>query len=349
MSEALSASRMTCLLTCPRQYFYKYELGIERLEKPKALVFGAVWAKFKELYRLNVPLDDAMHQAIASQKDTTNLDTPVFVAMATAYDTCYGNRGVYSHIYPEVEFDRPMTELPGDFRAFGRLDAICVTKAGEHVINEDKTTSVDISPSAPYWDGTLFNVQVLYYVAEVRRLGWNVRRVVYEVSRKPKTERKTIPELDDNGLKIVICDATHERAMNKNGTPRQIAGDGFTFQGRMETDGEYATRLKGDILSDPVKWFAQRDIWVKDAALAEFEGHKAACVRLILSSREAATGMPDPALAWPRNVDSQRCRNKCEYCGFCLQGWSTRPEELPEGYAFTKRNHGTEPEGVRPN
>ena len=341
MSETLSPSRMNCLLECPRKHYYKYELGIEKVEKSKALSLGSAWADFKERFRRGAPVELAVAQVVEVQKDIANLNIPQFVAMATAYGECYGDRDVYRHIYPEVEFKRHMDELPGDFIAIGRLDAICVTHGGEHVINEDKSTSQDISQGAPYWDRLFFNVQALQYVCEVRLLGWDVHRVVYEAARKPKTERKTIPTLDENGQKIVICDETGERAYNKDGKPRQAAGEGFTIQGRMETDDEYAGRMKADIVAAPEKWFAQQDIWVTDDSLDEFACHRLACVRTILANREAGAALADPAKAWPRNVDSMRCR-MCDYCGFCLQGGRPDPDALPEG--FISRRHGTQEE-----
>lgn len=342
MSETLSPSRMNCLLECPRKHYYKYELGIERLEKSKALSFGSAWADFKQRYREGVPAEEAIAKTIEAQQDTTNLSIPMFVAMAAAYNECYGEVQPYSKIYPEVEFDRKMDEVPGDFRAFGRLDAICVTKGGEHVINEDKTTSQDITPGAQYWDRVLFNVQILQYIYETRLLGWDVNRVVYEVSRKPKTERKIVPSLDEKGMKIVTVDATGERAMNKNGTPRQTAGEGFTMQGRLETDEEYANRMKADILADPTRYFAQQDVYVTDDSLVEFAAHRVSCARSILMYREAANGLEKPAQAWPRNVDTGKCRNLCEFCGFCLQGWSVEDGMLPEGYIL--KRHGQTPQ-----
>ena len=107
----------------------------------------------------------------------------------------------------------------------------------------------------------------------------------------------------------------------------------------METDDEYAGRMKADILEDPTRWFAQQDIWVTDDALEELAAHRFGCVRTLLSNREASKDMKDPAMAWPRNVDSMKCR-MCDYCGFCLQGWRPDPEALPEG--FVSRKHGTE-------
>lgn len=337
MSEGLSPSRMNCLLECPRKHYYKYELGIEKLEKSQALSIGSAWADFKQRWREGVPADEAIEKTVADQKDTTNLNIPMFVAMAAAYNECYGDRDLYSHIYPEVEFKRELDELPGNFIAIGRLDAICVAKSGEHVINEDKTTSQDITPGASYWDRTFFNVQILDYIYEVRLKGWDVRRVVYEVARKPKTERKIVPELDENGLKIVIEDATGQRALTKTGAPRQAAGEGFTVKGRMETDEEYAARMKADILADPVRWFAQQDVFVTDDMLLEFAGHRLCCARTIMANRAASKDLAKPAMAWPRNVDSMRCKY-CDYCGFCLHGWSADEELLPEGYV--RKEHG---------
>ena len=70
-------------------------------------------------------------------------------------------------------------------------------------------------------------------------------------------------------------------------------------------------------------------------------GHRLACVRTILANREAGAALADPAKAWPRNVDSMRCR-MCDYCGFCLQGGRPDPDALPEG--FISRRHGTQEE-----
>lgn len=337
MSETLSPSRMNCLLECPRKHYYKYELGIEKLEKSAALSIGSAWADFKQRWREGVPADEAIEQTVAAQQDTTNLNIPMFVAMSAAYAQCFGDKEIYSEIFPEVDFHRKMDEVPGDFIAHGRLDAICVTKKKEPVVNEDKTTSQDIMPGASYWDRTLFNVQILQYTYEVRLLGWDVRRTIYEVARKPKTERKIVPELDENGMKIVIEEATGERAMNKNGTPRQAAGEGYAVKGRMETDEEYANRMKADILADPVRWFARKDVFVTDDMLEDFAAHRVACARTIVANREAASQLVKPALAWPRNVDSMKCKY-CDFCGFCLQGWSVEDGMLPEGYIIKK--HG---------
>lgn len=341
MSETLSPSRMNCLLECPRKHYYKYELGIEKLEKSQALSFGSAWADFKQRWREGVAAEEAIAATVADQQDTTNLNIPMFVAMAAAYDQCYGERQPYAQIFPEVAFDRHMDELPGDFRAYGRLDAICVAKNGEHVINEDKTTSQDITPGASYWDRTLFNVQLLQYIYETRLIGWKVSRVVYEVSRKPKTERKIVPELDENGLKIVIDDATGERALTKSGAPRQAAGEGFTIKGRLETDEEYANRMKADILADPTRWFAQQDVFVTDDQLEDFAAHREACARTIISNRQTASELVKPAQAWPRNVDSMRCKY-CDFCGFCLHGWSVEDGMLPEGYILKRHGQNVE-------
>lgn len=341
MSEALSPSRMNCLLECPRKHYFRYELGIEKAEKAVALVFGAAWADFKQCYRQGMNADDAFEITINNAKDKTYLNTPLLVGMISAYYEVYGREKNYAKLLPEVGFDRRMDELSGAeglFNAYGRLDALGTTEKGEHVIYEDKTSSEDIDPESNYWLRVRFNVQLLQYVFEVRMAGWNPKHVIYEVARKPKCERKIIPDLDADGLKVYLDDTTGERVLNKNGTPRQTKSDGTTLKGRQETDTELAERVKQEILTYPSRYFQRRFIPILDSDLNEFAAHRWTCANMIVAYRRLAevAGEGQAIMAWPRNVDSRKCMY-CEYVGPCLQGWSVNPENLPEGYVLKKK------------
>ena len=337
MRETLSASRMNCLLECQRKHYYRYELGVEKAQKSDALLFGAAWADFKQNFRKGMDPESAFGAAIDNQKDKGLLNLPLFVGMAAAYCEIYGAKDDYAALLPEVAYDRPLDEIAGAegmFNAFGRLDAIGCTRRGEHVVFEDKTTSQAIDLDSPYWVRLRFNTQILQYVYEVAQAGWNVWRVVYEVARKPKLEKKIVPELDENGLKVFIDDETGQRVLNKNGSPRQTAGEGTTLRGRQETDEEFAERIKQEILSNPSRYFVRRDVDILSDQLAEFASHRAACANLIAHLREREGERREDA--WPRNVDSMRCA-WCEFGSPCLQGWSMDPANLPEGFAIKRR------------
>lgn len=335
--ETLSPSRMSCLLECPRKHYYRYELGIERASKSDALLFGSAWADFKQNFRKGMDPEAAFMAALDSQKERNLINMPLFAGMALAYCEIYGVKDDYATLLPEVGYDRPLDEIKGAegvFNAFGRLDAIAATRRDEHVIFEDKTTGQDIDIGAPYWLRLRFNPQILEYVYEAAQKGWNVWRVVYEVARKPKLEKKIVPELDANGLKWFSVDATGQRMLNKDGSPRQTASEGTTLRGRMETDEELAERIKQEILGNPSRYFVRRDVDILSDQLTEFVAHRSACARLIVHLR--AQEGEDRESAWPRNIDTMRC-TRCDYGAPCLQGWKMDPANLPEGYEVKRR------------
>jgi hypothetical protein len=150
---------------------------------------------------------------------------------------------VWPHV--EVPFELPLRnpKTGGVSRTFnrgGKIDAI----DGEHRLWEMKTTRDDISSGSDYWLRLQHDPQLSLYWSAAHELGFSTEAAVYDVVGEPQQRPKQIPELDENGLKIVILDATGERVFNKNGTPRQTAGEGLSLVSRPETTNHTAHSRK---------------------------------------------------------------------------------------------------------
>jgi hypothetical protein len=278
--------------------------------------------------------EDAWTAAADPELDAMALAT--LGGMLEAYFEVYRFEEVNrQQVYPEVEF-RHAIQGSRTFDAAGKIDGLCQLEDGRLCLIEHKTTSQNIDPQSDYWQRLRADTQLRQYVLAARALGWHVTTVLYDVVRKPSIAPKEIPDLDEDGMKIVLDNETGERVMLKGGKPRQSAGEGMTLQSRPETPEEFGERLRQDCLSRPDFYFARHEVPVLDDDLEEFADQRVQVARMILDRRRQERANPErPERAWPRYVNGFFCPG-CEYSGFCLQNTVPDLDHPPEGFEVAR-------------
>ena len=360
MNNIITASRLNCAMTCLRKHFWCYEIGLRKEESSLALKVGSAWARAMEARWNEAGYEQALIAAIPEGIDLNEYDCAVVAALLASYYDYYGAIEDCGKLYPEVQFQSNI-EVGGEvFSCQGKIDGLGSMKDGLSVIIEGKTTGQSIDPDSDYWLRLSFNLQVYQYIVEARKLGWDIAKVFYDVTRKPSIRPKTVYDLDKNGNKIVL---DHEgkrvyakkkievvSGKGKNATkekkeiddldkPRQSGDDekGWVIKSHKETPDEYCDRLWRDAKERPTFYFVRREIPVIDDQLASFERQRIAICNLILSLRENEIGNHRDPEAWPRNVSENTC-NFCIYKSFCLQNISLDLNLLPEEFSIKPFN-----------
>ena len=328
--ELLTASRMNCLLSCPRKHYYRYEVGLRRSVDGDALRFGSAWHVAMEARWQGLAIGDAFNRAIGDRIELDELQVATLSGLLAAYYTHHFHDPIQS-VHPEVEFRHAL----GGSRTFdcaGKIDGLAVMKDGRLALVEHKTAGYDISPESDYWLRLRGNTQVMQYILAARSLGWDVSLVIYDVTRKPMIAPRATPVLDENGCKIVK-DRDGNRIFKKDSSPRESSDleKGWMVQTEIETPEQFGDRLAQDAKDRPDFYFARREVPILEDDLAEFEIQRGVLARSILSCRAESRRASKPEHGWPRNVGEMTCKY-CDYCGFCLQNMILIPEQPPSGF-----------------
>lgn len=338
MKELLTASRLTCLLSCPRKHFYRYECGLESTTKSEALRFGTAWHARMEARWNGKTYEEAFNDAIATAKaqELDELTVAKLSAMLAAYYHVWQEDPV-KELHPEIQFHNSLKDSR-TFDVAGKIDGLGWMKDGRRVKIESKTTVESIDADSDYWLKLRADLQVTSYVAAARANKFTPEIILYDVARKPGISPKQIPTLDENGLKIVLG-PDGQRVFKKDGSPRESADTekGYAVQSAIETPAQYCDRLYADILERPDFYFVRREVPVLDRDIEEFECQRIELGRLILNFRQAEKRVPIKQLAWPRNV-GMVCRMGCEYCAACLNNLEIDENHVPSGFMVAAVN-----------
>jgi len=330
--EPLTTSRMSSMLACPRQHYWRYEIGLRKVEAADALRFGTAWHAALEARAAGADFDAQLAAAVTAAT-VDELQAATLAGLLAGYGAAYRADDFTEKLLSELAFDLDM-DGSRRFCLAGKIDALIENGDGTWTLREYKTTSDSLDSGSDYWLRLRANAQIWHYVDAARQMGYNVTRIIYDVTRKPSIRPREIPTLDADGLKIVLDNATGARAHLANGKPRQAAGDGQTLQTRAETPEEYAERLTADTLARPEFYFARREMAVLDCDLEEFRESRLQVARMILDRRRQERGELGYR-AWPRHVSEITCRN-CAYADWCLSG--VVPDATPPaGFEFGER------------
>lgn len=337
MNNILTASRQCTLLRCPRQHYWRYEVGLEHETASNALRFGRSWALAQEARNNGADYEAALAAALPEDAQLDELQVATLSGLLAGYFHHYGTETLIAKVHPEVQFQQP---LPGSrtFTLAGKMDGLCELTDGRLALKEDKTTGDSVAPESDYWLRLRFNSQLFQYILAARNLGWDVATVIYDVVRKPAISPKTVPVLDEQGRKVVNDDAGN-RVFKANGEPRESADSakGYTVQTRQETCEEFSKRLYEDTLAYPEFYFARREVPIIEADLDEFREQRLTLARMILHCRSSEKRFDQKERAWPRHVDQFIC-NGCQFASFCLQNLSVDLANPPAGFKVADPN-----------
>jgi hypothetical protein len=348
-NDVLTAGRLNVLETCPRQSFWRHEIGLQKeVEDSPALAIGSAWARAMEVRWNGGNWEDALTAAIPEGIRMDLYTCAKIAAMVVAYYMHYGEAESEGKLLPEARL--PKRKVDG-FTIDGLRDAVGVLNDDREVLIESKTTRCRLDPDSDYWLRLSRNNQVLQYLAESRAEGRDISACYYDVTRKPSLKPGIeIVEKDEDGVPIVV-DSDGKRVFKEVGkkgakasVPKTTAdkAKGQKVKSHAETPEEYRDRIYADILDRPEFYFCRKEIPVLDDQVEEFERkrkHQIALIKHYRSmevihecSNEACESnyTRDPE-AWPAYVREQNCQH-CSYKSFCLQGIKVDPNNPPKGF-----------------
>jgi hypothetical protein len=204
------------------------------------------------------------------------------------------------------------------------MDAIVTLPDSRLALEELKTCGQDIGPESDYVKRLRIDAQISLYFDAAKKTGHDVQTVLYDIIRKPTIRPKSIPVLDDAGLKIVLDQTNGQRVFKKDGEPRRSATDGQIMQIRIELPQEYGDRLTADIGERPDFYFARYEIPRLDADLIEARFEFWQMGQLLRDCEKFGR--------WPRNTGSCIGFGRCPYFELCTGGYEIESGIIPAGF-----------------
>lgn len=321
--DILTPSSLSCLRRCPRQYYYRYELGLSRVRTSDALRIGTEFHLGLELYNKGYEATKILESIGADYKIIPEWATPydwlvegeIVCQLLTGHFWRYEQDDVQV-IETERTFELPLVNpsTGRTSRAFtiaGKIDVIGQLADGRTIVREYKTSGEDIGPTSNYWLRLRCDPQISQYVLATQALGYDVATVLYDVTRKPTIApwRATPPE------------------------KRKYTKDGYLYAGQREYDEtpeEFGIRFLADIGERPEYYFQRRELPILEDELAEFQVELWHQAKQLLQMRLYGR--------WYRSIDRFNCAN-CQFAELCLNAVHVAPDVVPSGFEFLGNRH----------
>ena len=347
MNNILTNSRLASLRSCPRQHYYRYDLGLTRERVATPLRIGQAYHLGLEAHAYRWPsgetytAEDAVSHVMLSYPPAPEwadlyeweIECQTVGALLEGHFWRYSEDN-FEIVENELTFQMPLMNPQSNRRSrtfilAGKIDKIVRLPDGRLAVLEYKTTGHDIGPDSDYWQRLRCDGQISLYVLAARYLGHNVETVIYDVARKPTIKPKQIPVLDDDGLKIVL-DENGDRVMTQQGKPRQTAGDGMTLQSQAETPEQWHERLLTDIYYRSDYYYARREVPRLEDELVEYQYELWQQAKQLIAT--------DRYGRWYRNVGWLTCKG-CQYADLCLDSVIVDLDHVPVGFVVLDNVH----------
>jgi len=201
MKEALTASRMATLVSCPRRHFWRYEMKLETATPSIALRFGSAWHKAMEARWNREDFTTALSMA-TDGAEFDEIQIATLSGLLAGYYRKYESETV-AELKPEIEFRH---EIVGSrtFDSAGKIDGLGNLGDGTLCLIEHKTTSDSVEPDSDYWMRLRLNQQIMQYVCAAREIGHDVQIILYDVVRKPGIRQKQGESADEFGRRLAL-------------------------------------------------------------------------------------------------------------------------------------------------
>lgn len=349
LDARITNSQMACASTCLRKHSISYKYGIRPAQHATALRFGTNWHDGLDRRAKGMPLETNVEliraayelaQTGDAERDAAlAYEAETIAVMLTLYDWRWADFDASKVVKASEEsFEVPIInpETGRSSRTFiyaGKIDRRIALADGRGAVEENKTTSDDISPDSDYWKRLRVDTQIARYVLAARHLGHQIDTVLYDVTKKPTIRPGVVPLTDADGVKIVL-DQAGERVRTKDGKKWRETGDsaaGYVLQTRPETVDEWGTRLHAAITAEPDRYFARREIPRTDDDLAE--------ARRDLWDMAQILHRCDVEGQWPRNSSACIGFGRCSYLDLCSTGWHPASGIVPDGFVRLADSH----------
>lgn len=319
MKTRLTATSAASLRRCLRQYYYRFELGLARVRQATPLRFGHVFHKGLELRHGlfgqdtqalldNVLSDYAVAPAWADATDWA-VEHETLRALLTGHLWRYGNDNV-TFVAVEQAFEIPLVNVATGYPS----RKFCL--AGK----------IDGVVQLP--DGRLAVLEYKTTAEDIAQSGdyWLRLRCDGQISQYFLAARAS-----GHDVATVLYDVTRKPTIRLR---------------KDETPEEYGTRLVADIGDRPDYYFQRREVPRLEDELAQYQAELWQQAQHLLAIRHRAASLPDPSVAWFRNINRMTCSG-CEFANLCLGGTRVDPASPPAGYQILSDPHPElTPEGV---
>ncbi len=341
VDRTLSNSRSVCFSSCNFRHFMAYELGLRSVVNAKTRRMGTAFHKGTELKDKGASVAEALDGALALYESMPQgWDAHVWgVERETVRHILNGYWWAWSQpadpsvtVKRVIETEQPFEIQVGGVTVVGMLDSLVELGDGRLAVHERKTVSEDLAPDSEYWPQKRMDNQITIYYAAARARGWDVSTVLYDATCKPSIRPRQIPEVDADGVKVVV-DAEGNRVRTNDGKKWRESADskrGFVLRGRVETPEEFGERVRLDIAADPGKYFARREQPRTEADLEEMYRDLAVTQDLMDVARYRGW--------WPKNTSQCTKPYRCEFFDPCRQKW-TPDMGIPDGFVQLTVTH----------
>ncbi len=349
LDQRITNSQLVCASTCLRKHAISYLHGIRPATDATPLRFGKAWHDGLDRRAKGIAIEgnlllvrSAYEFARTGYEDRDRMlayECETICVMLSLYDWRWSDMDATKVVEASEEaFQVPIVnpETGRSSRTFvfaGKVDRRVVLSDGRKAVEENKTTSDDISPDSDYWKRLRVDTQIARYVLAARSLGHAVDTVLYDVTKKPTMRPGSVPLIDGDGIKIVL-DAAGDRVRTKDGKKFRESTDaaqGYVLQVRPEMPEEWAARLHLAVSENPDAYFARREIPRTDAELAEAR-------RDLWDMAQILHGC-DSENRWPRNSSACVGFGRCQYLDLCSVNWTPDDGTVPQGFVKITDTH----------
>jgi CRISPR/Cas system-associated exonuclease Cas4 (RecB family) len=297
----LTATRLSTLRQCPRQHYYRYEIGLSRIKDAAALRLGSAFHAGLDARSKGASVENAIAKATAGYERVPEWTdaTEWAVEFETVKQLLAGHFWRYEKDTVEIIASELVFEIPlvnpdtgkrsRTFCLAGKLDAIAELADQRVAVLEYKTCGEDIGPDSDYWLRLRCDLQISQYVLAARAIGYDIGTVLYDVTRKPTIRLR-----------------------------------------KEETPEEFGERLLTDIGDRPDYYFQRREVPRLEDDLIEFQSELWQQATQLIESRKRSR--------WFRNVNRMTCSN-CQFSELCFQRIQVNPDAPPAGYVILADVH----------
>ncbi len=342
MSNLLTHSRRSTAMSCLRKHYYQYELGVRPLEDGAALRFGSAFHCGLEHFGKGQSMEDSVHEALkyfdegAAGLSDERLDK-YLLQREQLFRMLYGHFWMYPKmtvLETELGFDLPILNENGNpiqsFRMAGKIDAIVELEDGRVAVLEYKTTSQDISAGSSYWKRVLIDTQVAAYQIAAKELGYDIECVIYDVTKKPTINPKTLTQ-GDTAVFLSTGEYFGEH-FDINRIDSRVLVDGVEAEiipGKKadaikETLGMYGQRLTADIWERPDHYYRRQEVTRLACDEEEMRFEILSTARLLADCQKYHR--------WPKNTANCVGFGTCPYLDICFAGGLEADSALPDGF-----------------
>lgn len=259
-------SELGCLKRCERLHFYRYGLLRVPVRDAVALARGTAAHHFLEdVWTNEIPTQSIIPSDLRCVRIP---EDPMIRALCHGYLARYPQcKTRESDTMKVIAVEKQMTfTIAEGITVALKLDCLIELNDKRYIV-EHKTSGLDTSIGADYWQALRLDTQISTYMLACKVNGIDVDGVLYDVLRKPALKPLKATPVADRQYTI----AKPERKNKKTGeiTPAEPSRLYANQRENDETDEEYYQRCMAAIAEEPDRYFIREKIHKTDAELQD--------------------------------------------------------------------------------